>query len=127
MDSQGLPRAIAMTSANVADRKGRWLHLNQARGLSRGQTLRCDSGYVGRPCAQGIRHILGEHVMAQIAKHSELHTSKDAQALDFGAKFCLAGEAAETVEELPATAQHQFAVLPLGILDTSAPETLNRL
>jgi transposase len=40
------------------------------------QALLCDSGYVGRPFAQGVQDILGEHVAVQIAKRSELHTFK---------------------------------------------------
>ena len=44
--------------------------------LSRVQALLCDSGYVGRPFAQGVQDILGGHVSVQIAKRSELHTFK---------------------------------------------------
>ena len=36
----------------------------------------CDSGYVGRPFAQSVQTILGEHVKVQIAKRSELHKFK---------------------------------------------------
>jgi len=45
-------------------------------GLNKVQSLLCDSGYVGRPIAQGVQEILGEHVTVQIAKRSELHTFK---------------------------------------------------
>ncbi len=31
---------------------------------------------MGKPFAQGVREILGEHVTVQIAKRSELHTFK---------------------------------------------------
>jgi len=44
--------------------------------LSREQALSCDSGYVGKPFAQGFQDILGAHVTVQIAKRSELHTFK---------------------------------------------------
>ena len=40
------------------------------------QSLLADSGYVGKPFAQGVRDILGEHVTVLIAKCSELHTFK---------------------------------------------------
>lgn len=40
------------------------------------QALLCDSGYVGKPFAQGVQDILGAHVTVQIAKRSELHTFK---------------------------------------------------
>lgn len=45
-------------------------------GLDRVQSLLGDSGYVGKPFAQGVCEILGEHVTVQIAKRSELHTFK---------------------------------------------------
>ena len=45
-------------------------------GLSRVQSLLCDSGYVGQPFAQGVQDIPGEHVTVQIARRSELHTFK---------------------------------------------------
>lgn len=37
------------------------------------QSVLADSGYVGKPFAQGVRQALGEHVTVQIAKRSELH------------------------------------------------------
>ena len=36
----------------------------------------CDSGYTGRPFAQGVQDLLGEEVLVQIARRSELHTFK---------------------------------------------------
>lgn len=41
------------------------------------QSLLCDGGYAGQPFAQGVKVILGEHVMAQRAKKSELHAFKE--------------------------------------------------
>jgi transposase len=40
------------------------------------QALLCDSGYVGKPFAQGVQDILGGHVTVQTAKPTELHTFK---------------------------------------------------
>jgi hypothetical protein len=75
VDTQGLPHAIAVTTAEVTDRKGALQALQRCKpALSRVQALLCDSGYVGRPFAQGVQHILGGHVAVQIAKRSELHT-----------------------------------------------------
>ena len=75
VDSQGLPHAMAVTTAEVTDRKGALQALERCQpGLSRVQSLLCDSGYVGQPFAQGVKDILGEHVTVQIAKRSELHT-----------------------------------------------------
>ncbi|WP_183043515.1 IS5 family transposase [Alicycliphilus denitrificans] len=77
MDTQGLPHAIALTTAEVTDRKGALQALQRCKpALGKVQALLCDSGYVGKPFAQGVRDILGEHVAVQIAKRSELHTFK---------------------------------------------------
>jgi transposase len=71
----GFPHAVALTTAEVTDRKGALLALGRSKPeLSRVQSLLCDSGYVGQPFAQGVRELLGEHVTVQIATRSELHT-----------------------------------------------------
>ena len=77
MDSQGLPRAVAVTTAEVTDRKGALQALTRcAPSLTQVKSVLCDSGYVGQPFAQGVRETLGKHVTVQIAKRSELHTFK---------------------------------------------------
>ena len=77
VDTQGLPHAIAVTTAEVTDRKGALQALQRCKlALGRVQALLCDSGYVGKPFAQGVQDILGAHVTVQIAKRSELHTFK---------------------------------------------------
>ena len=77
VDTQELPHAIAVTTAEVTDRKGALAALRRCKPtLSRVQSLLCDSGYVGQPFAQGVKDLLGEHVAVQIAKRSELHTFK---------------------------------------------------
>jgi transposase len=77
VDTQGLPHAIAVTTAEVTDRKGALGALKHCKPtLGRVQSLLCDSGYVGQPFAQGVRDTLGEHVTVQIAKRSELHSFK---------------------------------------------------
>jgi transposase len=77
VDTQGLPHAVAVTTAEVTDRKGALQALRRCQpGLNRVQSLLADSGYVGQPFAQGVREILGENVTVQIAKRSELHTFK---------------------------------------------------
>ncbi|GKT27096.1 hypothetical protein AVHM3334_22780 [Acidovorax sp. SUPP3334] len=77
VDTQGLPHAVAVTTAEVTDRKGALLALTRCKPtLSRVQSLLADSGYVGQPFAQGVQEILGGHVTVQIAKRSELHTFK---------------------------------------------------
>lgn len=77
VDTQGLPHAVAVTTAEVTDRKGALQALKRCQPtLSRVQSLLCDSGYTGDPFAQGVRDALGGHVVVQIAKRSELHTFK---------------------------------------------------
>lgn len=77
VDTQGLPHAIALTTAEVTDRKGALQALRRCKpALGKVQALLCDSGYTGQPFAQGIKDILGEDVTVQIAKRSELHTFK---------------------------------------------------
>ncbi|CAI10585.1 putative transposase, fragment (plasmid) [Aromatoleum aromaticum EbN1] len=77
VDTRGLPHAVAVSTAEVTDRKGALLALSRCKaGLDRVQSVLADSGYVGGPFAQGVREILGEHVTVQIAKRSELHTFK---------------------------------------------------
>ncbi|SFD96395.1 Transposase [Paracidovorax konjaci] len=77
VDTQGLPHAVAVTTAEVTDRKGALLALTRCKPtLSRVQSLLADSGDVGQPFAQGVQEILGGHVTVQIAKRSELHTFK---------------------------------------------------
>lgn len=75
VDTQGLPHAVAVTTAEVTDRKGALQALEHGKcGMQQIQSLLCDSGYTGKPFAQGVRDILGEGVTVQIAKRSELHT-----------------------------------------------------
>ena len=77
VDTQGLPHAVAVTTAEVTDRKGALQALGRCKpSLTRVQSVLCDSGYVGQPFAQGVRDTLGEHVTVHIAKRSELHTFK---------------------------------------------------
>ena len=74
MDTQGLPHAIAVTTAEVTDRKGALQALQRCKdSLDQVHSVLADSGYVGEPFAQGVRDILGEAVTVQIAKRNELH------------------------------------------------------
>ena len=77
VDTQGLPHASAVTTAEVTDRKGALQALQRCKpNLGQVQSLLCDSGYTGKPFAEGVAQILGEQVTVQIAKRSELHTFK---------------------------------------------------
>jgi transposase len=73
VDTQGLPHAIAVTTADVTDRKGALQALSRcATDLPAVQSILADGGYVGQPFAQAVEELLGAKV--QIAKRSELHT-----------------------------------------------------
>ena len=77
VDTQGFPHAVAVTTAQVTDRKGALQALKRCKcSLTQVHRLLADAGYVGDPFAQGVRDILGKHVSVQIAKRSELHTFK---------------------------------------------------
>lgn len=77
VDTQGLPHAIALTTADVTDRQGALQAFKRCKGaLGQVQSVLTDGGYTGEPFAQGVREILGEQVTVQVAKRSELHTFK---------------------------------------------------
>ena len=74
VDTQGLPHAVAVTTAEVTDRKGALQAMRHCKAnLSKIQSVLADSGYMGQPFAQGVQEILGQAVTVQIAKRSELH------------------------------------------------------
>ncbi|WP_268988886.1 IS5 family transposase [Xanthomonas albilineans] len=69
VDTQGLPHAVAVTTAEVTDRKGVLKAFARCKaGLGKVRSVLADSGYVGQPFALDIQAILGEHVTVQIAK-----------------------------------------------------------
>ena len=127
VDTQGLPHAIALTTADVTDRQGALQAFKRCKGaLGQVQSVLTDGGYTGEPFAQGVREILGEQVTVQVAKRSELHTVQShAQTLGGGAQLCLVGQEQAVVEELRAVAQHQLAVCAFGILGTLAQKIVN--
>ena len=74
VDTQGLPHAIAVTTAEVTDRKGALAALTRCRAnLERVCSLLADAGYTGEPFAQAVADTL-VGATVQIAKRSELHT-----------------------------------------------------
>ena len=73
VDTQGLPHAIHITTANITDRAGA-LEAFSLHHLSLGDVTNvlADGGYTGKNLADRVRDILGCPV--EIAKRSELHT-----------------------------------------------------
>ena len=73
VDTQGLPHAIAVTTADVTDRKGALKARDRcAAHLQQVQSVLVDGGYTGQPFAQAVKDRLGATV--QVAKRNELHT-----------------------------------------------------
>ena len=73
VDTQGLPHAIHVTTANVTDRAGAlaMFALRQG-GLGRVERVLVDGGYTGKPFAQAVQQLLGASV--EVARRHELHT-----------------------------------------------------
>ena len=72
VDTQGLPHAIEVTTANVNDRQGAVLALLlNADTLSDVVKILVDGGYIGEPFARRVDMILGAEV--EIAQQNKLH------------------------------------------------------
>jgi transposase len=75
VDTQGLPHAIHITTANVTDRKAAIAALSLHRNdLLAVKNVLADGGYSGGKFAKSVQTILGSRV--EIAKRKELHTFK---------------------------------------------------
>ena len=73
VDTQGLPHAVHVTTANVTDRAGALAMFDQHRdGLSLVQNVLVDGGYTGEPFAAGVQSLLGASV--EVVKRNEMHT-----------------------------------------------------
>ncbi len=72
VDTQGLPHALHVTTANVTDRAGALaaFALHES-ALSQVETLLVDGGYSGEQFAQAVQTALGARV--EVAKRSDLH------------------------------------------------------
>ena len=72
VDTQGLPHAIEVSTADVTDREGAlWTLLLNVDTLSAVVKLLVDGAYTGEPFAQRVKMLLGAEV--EIARRSELH------------------------------------------------------
>ena len=73
VDTQGLPHAIHITTANVTDRKGAIEAFSLSKDtLSEVENVLADGGYSGQKFADEVQEILGSTV--EVAKRNELHT-----------------------------------------------------
>ena len=72
VDTQGLPHALAVTTADVTDRKGCLLALKrELDNLGAVQKILADGGYTGKAFASSVQELMGAEV--EIAKRNELH------------------------------------------------------
>lgn len=75
VDTQGLPHAIHITTANITDRQGAieafTLYSNSLSGV---ENILVDGGYTGENFENAVKDLLGAKVT--VAKRSELHTFK---------------------------------------------------
>ena len=72
VDTQGLPHAIYVTTADVTDRDGALAMFTLKKTALWATTkVLADGGYTGENFARGVKEILGAEV--EIAKRSELH------------------------------------------------------
>ena len=73
VDTQGLPHAIHVTTADVTDRAGALVMFDENRsGLNQVQKVLVDGGYTGKPFATAVQSLLGASV--EVVKRNELHT-----------------------------------------------------
>jgi len=73
VDTQGLPHAIAVTTANVTDRQARLNAIGQhTENLSAVSVVLTDGGYTGQPFADAVLTLIGAEL--HVVKRSELHT-----------------------------------------------------
>ena len=72
VDTQGLPHALAVTTADVTDRKGCLPALERDKdNLGAVQKVLADGGYTGKAFASSVQALIGAEV--EIAKRNELH------------------------------------------------------
>jgi transposase len=73
VDTQGLPHAICITTANVTDRAGASLMFETAKdNLAEVQNVLADGGYRGEKFAETVNELLSATV--EVVKRNELHS-----------------------------------------------------
>ena len=73
VDTNGLPHALLVTTANITDRNGALtMFMSHEETLENVRNVLADAGYTGENFAAATKEILGCTV--EIAKRSELHT-----------------------------------------------------
>lgn len=73
VDTNGLPHAFWITTANISDKAGALEMLRKnKKNLSCVTAILCDGGYIGQPFADAVKKLIGANV--QVVKRSELHS-----------------------------------------------------
>ena len=73
VDTQGLPHALCVTTANVTDRAGALMALSRAKkDLVAVENILVDGGYSGEKFADAVKDLIDANV--EVAKRSELHS-----------------------------------------------------
>ena len=73
VDTNGLPHAIEVTTADVTDRAGALQAISRHKdNLSDMENVLVDGGYTGEPFAAAVKDIIGATV--EVVKRNELHT-----------------------------------------------------
>lgn len=72
VDTNGLPHAIYVTTADISDKAGaRAMIEHNKHSLYHVTNILCDGGYLGKPFAAAVKNSIGANV--QIVKRNELH------------------------------------------------------
>lgn len=73
VDTQGLPHALAVTTANITDRNGAIESIvSNKENLVSVKKILADGGYTGEPFAERVMELIGAEV--EVVKRNELHT-----------------------------------------------------
>ena len=73
VDTQGLPHAIAVTTADITDRDSALRAIDRSKAnLALVESILVDGGYTGKPFADGVMERIEATV--QVVKRNELHT-----------------------------------------------------
>jgi transposase len=73
VDTQGLPHAVTVTTADVTDRSGALAAIDRCKSnLESVESVLVDGGYTGQPFADSVMERLKATV--QVVKRNELHT-----------------------------------------------------
>jgi len=72
VDTQGLPHAIHITTANITDREGALLMFEaEKENLTNVENILVDGGYTGEKFAKSVNEVIGANI--EVAKRNELH------------------------------------------------------